>query len=324
MSDNVQTGEEVQEREIKNVATLDLTKMKSADELDRISSIKNVATILVPESLHGKLMAKPLKNVASIIPVPDGENVNVKVINGPLQLGGDGLMAKDEMRDVYVVNGPVIFTSPITQTHNTQLIVNGPIVAPEGSEGALGAAIRDLNGPTIYFPAGGQVRSQTGQVRLDGDMLANASGNESDILVVAGQTFIVDAVSKVGYRQIVVAGQLFAPRESRSVLSPHLNVAGQVVWHTGIPRFVNGNDSFSAAFFEYLPEPVSLIVNGIVTFEDDVTPELVRSKVTEIILNGIIEGPKGLVPLLQVLTIEKNGMINVSGAPSAENDEDEE
>ncbi|MEZ4710477.1 MAG: hypothetical protein R3A44_24960 [Caldilineaceae bacterium] len=319
MSDQPTTIEQTDAREIKNVAMLDLSTMKSAEELDKISSIKNVATILIAESLHSKLMTKPIKNVASIIPIPDGENVRVKVINGPVQLGGDAFSAESDLLNVYVVNGPLIFTTPVHNVHNTQLVVNGPILAPEGSESALGMAIRDLNGPTVYFPAGGQVRSQTGQVRLDGDVLANGSGNESDVFLVVGQTFITTPVAKVGYRQVVVAGQLFAPRESQGLLSNYLNVAGQVVWYTGVPRFVNGNDSFAAAFFEYLREPVSLIINGVVTIEPDVTVELLRAKVTEIVLNGILEGPKELVPLLQVLTVEKNGMINVAG----EDDEDE-
>lgn len=321
MSDQATTIKQDDAREITNVALLDLSTMKSAEELDKISSIKNVATILIAESLHSQLMTKPIKNVASIIPIPDGENVRVKVINGPLQLGGDAFSAESDVLNIYVVNGPLIFTTPVSTVNNTQIIINGPILAPEGSESALGLAIRDLNGPTVYFPAGGQVRSHTGQVRLDGDVLANAAGDESDILLVAGQTFITTEVAKVGYRQVVVAGQLFAPRESQGLLSNYLNVAGQVIWYKGAPRFVNGNDSFGAAFFEYLPEPISLIINGVVDIEPDVTVELLRAKVTEIVLNGILSGPKEVVPLLQVLTVEKNGMINV--ASTDEDDDDE-
>ncbi|MCB0090256.1 MAG: hypothetical protein KDE54_20270, partial [Caldilineaceae bacterium] len=78
---------------------------------------------------------------------------------------------------------------------------------------------------------------------------------------------------------------------------------------------------FGAAFFEYLPEPISLIINGVVDIEPDVTVELLRAKVTEIVLNGILSGPKEVVPLLQVLTVEKNGMINV--ASTDEDDDDE-
>ena len=47
-------------REIKNVALLDLTGASSTDVLDNVAKISNVATILVPESLLGKLMTIPM------------------------------------------------------------------------------------------------------------------------------------------------------------------------------------------------------------------------------------------------------------------------
>lgn len=49
------------EREIKNVVLLDLTTLKSTDELSNITSIQNVATMLVPESLMGALMKIRIK-----------------------------------------------------------------------------------------------------------------------------------------------------------------------------------------------------------------------------------------------------------------------
>ena len=59
--------------EIRNVALLDLTGAASGDLLDRITRIRNVAAILVPESLMAKLMAVPMQNVAATVPIPDGK-----------------------------------------------------------------------------------------------------------------------------------------------------------------------------------------------------------------------------------------------------------
>ena len=44
------------QREIRNVAVLDLTGATSNETLDGVGRIINVATILVPESLLGKLI----------------------------------------------------------------------------------------------------------------------------------------------------------------------------------------------------------------------------------------------------------------------------
>jgi hypothetical protein len=63
------------QREIRNVALLDLTGATSEQTLDGVGRIVNVATILVPEKLLGKLMAIPMLNVATTVPVPDGKTV---------------------------------------------------------------------------------------------------------------------------------------------------------------------------------------------------------------------------------------------------------
>ena len=60
-----------------------------------------------------------------------------------------------------------------------------------------------------------------------------------------------------------------------------------------------------------------MIINGEATFDNDVTVDMVRENVREVILNGVIKAPKHLVPLLQVLAKEKNGVIQVAGEDEA-------
>jgi hypothetical protein len=78
-------------REIKDVALLDLTGASGADVLDGVSRISNVASILVPESLLGKLMSIPMEHVAATVPIPDGKKV--KVMSGQIVLSGEALSA---------------------------------------------------------------------------------------------------------------------------------------------------------------------------------------------------------------------------------------
>jgi hypothetical protein len=47
-----------------------------------------------------------------------------------------------------------------------------------------------------------------------------------------------------------------------------------------------------------------------VNIEDDVTVEMLRSKVPEIVLIGSLTAPRALLPILQVLTTEKAGSID--------------
>jgi hypothetical protein len=56
-----------------------------------------------------------------------------------------------------------------------------------------------------------------------------------------------------------------------------------------------------------------MIVMGEYLIEDDVSVELIREKVTEIILMGVLKtADKKLVPILQALAVEQWGVIQVS------------
>src|SRR3954469_14344669 len=78
-------------RESKDVALLDLTGASGPDVLDGVTHISNVAAILVPESLLGKLLAIPMQHVAATVPIPDGKKV--KVMSGQIVLSGEALSA---------------------------------------------------------------------------------------------------------------------------------------------------------------------------------------------------------------------------------------
>jgi len=306
-------------REIANLGALDLTGMKSPEELDSISRIVNVGAIIVPESLMAKLMAIPQVNVGATLPIPDGKVVKVNTVMGPFQTSGEGLAApgsggEGEAEHILSVMGPVIVTSPIEKVGYTAISVMGPVMAPKGSELALASSNFKVMGPISFYPAGAVLKAQYGDVQMSGNTLGAAQEDGVDTLVVMGSFFVTSPVPKSSFKRLYVMGQMMAPKESKDVLEPLLEVLGQVAWYTGTPRVFNGDERLSAEFFELLKEPITIIINGELVIEPDVTKELLKSKVTEIILNGTLAGPKDLIPLLQVLTTEKNGSIEVEGA----------
>lgn len=320
-----ETTNKQEPREITNLGVLDLTGMKSPDELNNISAIKNVGLILVPQSLTSKLASIPMTNVAGTIPIPDGRHVKVNTVMGPMQTSGEGLALTESTSDsenILVVMGPLTITTPVEKMGYSHLAVMGPVFAPKGSEAALGSTSIMVMGPIRYFPAGVNVKFQDGQAKLSGKALAATPDDTNTILVVTGQFLITSPVEKLGYKQLIVAGQMFAPKVSEDVLSPYLEVSGQVIWYTGTPRFFNGDDRLSAAFFEQLKEPISMLINGHMVIEADVTVEQFREKVIDIVLNGEMEGPQHLVPLFQALASEKNGVIRVEGEGLKEDDND--
>jgi hypothetical protein len=297
---------------IQDVALLDLTSMTSAEDLAGITRISDVAIVLVPESLMPAAVGIPMDDVAMVVPVPDG--VEVREHTGALVMGGEALAGPDVENAALVVTGTLILTSPVPRVAYRQVIVMGLVLAPHGSESALGAGLTRVTGAVDYYPyaEGQDIKVSTGQLRASGPVLANPTGGPDDILVVAGQLIVTGPVAKVGYRRIVVAGQVLAPQDSQPVLGPAVIVKGQLIWYTGEPRFFVGKERFGRSFFELLDQPLSLALVGRFEIDPEVPPELLREKVEQITLVGKLVAPRQLVGVLQVLTTEKVGEITVA------------
>jgi hypothetical protein len=294
---------------------VDLSHLKSAEELSAITSIERVGTVVVPQALAAAYATIPATRIGATIYVADG--VNVRVHTGKLTLGGDGL---GDANDVLVVVGMLIITSPVTGTVPHRISVVGLALAPRGSEGALGPIMAGGTGSVSYYRyvEGQDVNTLTGQVNLSGASLANTAGQPDDILIAAGQVVITGEVTEVGYAQIIVAGQLVAPVATRGILEPRVQVHGQVAWYrTDEPRVIAGDASYGADFFRLLDHPVSLIVLGDLTIEPGVTETAIREKVTDIVLLGDLIAPADVVAVLQVLAVESYGDIRIADGPAS-------
>jgi hypothetical protein len=297
---------------IEDVAMLDLTPMTSAEDLAGITRLKDVAMVLVPEPLLPAVVSIPMDDVAMVVPIPVG--VEVRKHTGALVMGGEALAGPELENAALIVIGTLILTSPVPRVTYRQVIVVGLVLAPQGSESALGAGLTRVTGAVDYFhyAEGQEVKVSTGQLLADGEVLANAAGGPDDVLVVAGQLVVTGPVATVGYRRIVVAGQVLAPRESQSVLGPAVTVKGQLAWYSGRPRFFVGKERFERSFFELIDQPLTLALVGSFEIDPEVTPELLRAKVQDITLVGKLVVPKRLVGVLQLLTTEKVGKITVA------------
>jgi hypothetical protein len=298
--------------EIRDVALLDLTPLTSAEDLAGITRISDVAMVLVPEPLMPAAVSIPMDDVAMVLPVPEG--VEVRVHTGALVMGGEAMAGPQVENSTLIVTGTLILTSQVPRVDYRQVVVMGLVLAPHGSESALGAGLTRVTGSVDYYPyaEGQEIKVSTGQLRADGEFLANPSGGPDDLLVVAGQLIVTGPVAKVGFRRILVAGQMLAPRESQAVLGPATVVKGQLAWYSGQPRFFVGKERFGRSFFELLDRPLTLALVGRFEIDPDVTPELLREKVAEIVLVGRLIAPGRLVGVLQLLTTEKVGTVTVA------------
>ena len=301
-------------RVISGEAVVDLSHLTEPGQLDAISRIQKAAVVIVPEALAGAYAAIPTAQVASTLYVPSGGNVRVQM--GSMVVGGDGLGAPD---DVVVVIGMLVISSPVTGPVPKRLYVVGSVLAPRGSEQALGQALAGGSGSVTYYPyaEGQEVKVLSGQVRLSAAVLANPAGQPDDILVVAGQVVVTGEVASVGYRTTIIAGQLAAPAASRDVLEPVIQIQGQAIWFDGAsPRVYNGDARIGPDFLRLLDAPAALVVLGDLVIEEGVTEAALREKLSGLAVFGDVIAPAELIGAVQVVATDVLGDIKAANRAS--------
>ena len=190
----------------------------------------------------------------------------------------------------------------------------GVILVSEAMSGVLMNITQRNIGMIVTIPqTSGKIKVLTGQLSLSGDIFSNSSGSSEDILVIAGQTIITSSlVEKIGYKDIIIAGQLIAPKGMESLLTSAVTrMSGQIAYYTSdTPRIFIGEDTFSKAFFDLIEGKMGMLLVGRFEIDSDVDIATLKQKVSEIILIGELSAPKTLVPLLQLLAVVKLGAIN--------------
>jgi hypothetical protein len=183
------------------------------------------------------------------------------------------------------------------------------IVVPESLSDALMRIPMEDVATIVPVPEGANVRTQTGQLTVSGESLAFEGDAGDNVLALIGQIFITPPIDRVNCK-LVMAGQIFAPKGSEAAIgAATVRLTGQIAYYTGTPRFFNGDQTFERGFFEFLGEPISMILNGSFRIEPDVTLDLLKEKVSGITLNGQLKAPKAIVPALKALADSINGQI---------------
>jgi hypothetical protein len=301
---------------VRGQGVLDLSHLTSADQLAAITRISEVGAVVVPAALAGAYAAISVSEIGATVFVPEGLKPRVHV--GPLVVGGDGIGAPDEM---LVVVGVLVITGPVIGELPGRISVVGSMFAPRGSEAALGRVFGGGVGTVTYYrhqegQDGPHVKMLSGQVRLTGAALANRAGDPGDILVAAGQVIITGEVGPIGYRQILVAGQVLAPEAAQAELETRMDAQGQTVWYrSGDPRIFLADIELGPDYFRLLDHQVSLVSFGDLTIGAGVTADLLREKVADIVLFGDVVAPAEAVPAIQVLATAVMGQIRVDDGP---------
>ncbi|HET6319206.1 MAG TPA: hypothetical protein VFG86_22350 [Chloroflexota bacterium] len=297
-------------REIRNVALLDLTGAEAGAALEGVTRIVNVATILVPQSLVPKLSSIPLERVAATVPIPDGRRV--RVFSGQITMAGEARAAPaDGVEETLVITGQLILTSPCTEV-GRDVVVMGQVVAPSGSEAGLGRALRNMTGQATYYPytPGARVFAISGG-QMAGEALASLGGQPEDLPLITGSLILTSKPESVGYNSVIVLGNVLVPRGGEATLYGRvLPQGGRIIAYDAPTRVFDGSYSIGATFFEMLPEPITLVIDGHCTIDADVTPEMVRDKVRGLVFDGHLTAPRTVLGALQAVALSLDGKLS--------------
>ncbi|MCQ6561178.1 hypothetical protein [Paenibacillus mendelii] len=196
----------------------------------------------------------------------------------------------------------------------------GLIFAPESLSGALMKIPQRNVGMTVSLPTtSGKIKVLTGQLTLSGDVFANQAGSPEDILVLAGQAIITSSIEKIGFSEVIVAGQLIAPKSQEGMIASAITrLAGQIAYYnSAAPRLFMGDHTFSKDFFDLIDGKMAMVIVGSYEIAADVDVETIKQKISEIVLVGELTVPKALVPVCQFLATTQLGSIQARDEQAA-------
>ncbi len=193
----------------------------------------------------------------------------------------------------------------------TEISHVGTILVSEQLDGSISNIPMHHVGSIVTIPAEMKVKLLTGDLKLRGEFLENANGNPDETLIVAGGLMITSPFQKVGYKSLILTGEIFAPKECEHELTASLSqLYGELFLYTHEPRMFSGDDLFGREFFAYLKQPVTMFLRGDFVIEADVPLELLQEKVSEVYLWGSIQtANRKQAALLLTLTTLKYGDI---------------
>jgi len=190
-----------------------------------------------------------------------------------------------------------------------KIINTGTLVVPERLMPELTKLDFTNSGILIPVPDGVRVERWHADMYASGEDLA--SGDENAILFIAGALYVTSPVERVGYREIRPAYTTYIPKGSEDVIRAKIgHLSGPTFSYRYPPgaRAIVTDETIGRAFLEMLPEPTPLMVCRELTFSNDVTVEVLRKKITEIILlGGTICTTANLLPAIQLLTTQRYG-----------------
>ena len=148
-------------KKIINAAICDARKV-TEESLVGFDQIKICAAVLIVGERSKELLNKyhARLDVANVLELPDGQDINVKMINGKFEIGPDA----DGTGIFLMINGKLIVTEGAQEAVKSfnRIMVNGKVLMPKSLKGQF--ANIQINGGTEYYPDGATILKADTQI----------------------------------------------------------------------------------------------------------------------------------------------------------------
>lgn len=145
----------------------------------------NAAILIVNERSKELLNKYPVTmNAATVLEIPDGENISIKSINGKGEIGPD----TDGTGAFLIVNGKLFIADGSQEAVRSyyRIMVNGKVLMPKSYEGQFSNI--QVHGKTGYYPDGATILKA--DTEIDDLFIARASNT---LYYCSGNLFFLDA-----------------------------------------------------------------------------------------------------------------------------------
>lgn len=221
--------------EIKKMGILDLTGMKSAEQLQKTTRIEKVGTVLVPEDLMDSFMNISMEKVGTIVPVPRDQKYKIRT--GQMELSPEMLASGDEDTRLILV-GQGIMKKPVEKIGYCSLHLSGQFLFPRESQSVLEGSIDYTSGQLMYFK-GSNPRIFTGDQKFSATFFEMIE-EPMTMILVGTTTFAEDVTAELlqeKLEEIVMVGELVASEEVISVLQLLAeHCVGEMKTHTEVEK----------------------------------------------------------------------------------------
>ena len=99
----------------------------------------------------------------------------------------------------------------------------GTILLSDQLEGSINRIPMQYVGSIVTIPSDMKVKLLTGDLKLRGDFLENANGDPDETLLVTGGLMITSPFQKVGYKSLILTGEVFALKECEHILTSSIS-----------------------------------------------------------------------------------------------------